>query len=275
MDNLVDEAPNRETARVAIEKCSRLLEIHFTRRLSGSSCKQLYTISEMGEQEETKNIELSLQSSISLLPVSRLTINPFIDLLLGFETDLLFCSKTQVFPIATEKDLEKYAYQVAGTIAISVLELLYSHHKLPQNPDMASERCQQVVKAGSCMGQALQYVNIARDVEHDAAIGRVYIPTSWLREAGLTPCDVLAQPKSAKVERLRYRLLDKADACYQESVGAIDDLPSEGRGGIRTTIESYMIIGKMIRENKSIDNGSEKLKVPLGRRLRVAWWAMC
>lgn len=125
------------------------------------------------------------------------------------------------------------------------------------------------------MGQALQYVNIARDVEHDAAIGRVYIPTSWLREEGLTPSDVLAQPKSTGVERLKYRLLDKADAHYHESVGAIDGLPREGRGGVRTIVESYMIIGKMIRERKNIYNGPGKLKVPLWRRLRVAWWAMC
>ena len=48
------------------------------------------------------------------------------------------------------------------------------------------------------LGRALQFTNILRDVDEDAAIGRLYLPREALRDAGITqtgdPAAVLAHP---------------------------------------------------------------------------------
>ena len=61
------------------------------------------------------------------------------------------------------------------------------------------------------LGRALQLTNILRDLDEDAAIGRLYLPAEALREAGIAstdPATVLASPAlgqvcAAVVERAR------------------------------------------------------------------------
>src|SRR6201995_5388771 len=48
------------------------------------------------------------------------------------------------------------------------------------------------------LGRALQLTNILRDIDEDAAIGRLYLPREYLREAGiasLDPKEVIAKPR--------------------------------------------------------------------------------
>lgn len=123
------------------------------------------------------------------------------------------------------------------------------------------------------MGIALQYVNIARDVATDAAIGRVYLPTSWLGEEGLGPEDVIKQPKGASIERLQTRLLGKAFLIYEEARGAMAHLPQEARAPMRVAVESYMEIGRVLGE-KGYKTKAGKATVPKLRRIRVAWKAL-
>jgi len=52
------------------------------------------------------------------------------------------------------------------------------------------------------LGRALQLTNILRDIDEDAAIGRLYLPKEGLLEAGITstdPLDVAADPSLPKV----------------------------------------------------------------------------
>jgi phytoene synthase len=52
------------------------------------------------------------------------------------------------------------------------------------------------------LGRALQLTNILRDVDEDAAIGRLYLPAEALRDAGIAgndPAAVLASPGLAQV----------------------------------------------------------------------------
>ena len=122
------------------------------------------------------------------------------------------------------------------------------------------------------MGIALQYVNIARDISVDASNGRVYLPTSWLKEQGLKPEDILKDPHSTRAEMLRQRLLDSAMAIYHESRGAIEELPSEARGPMRVAVESYVEIGRVLRE-PGYELKAGRATVPKLRRIQVAWKA--
>ena len=123
------------------------------------------------------------------------------------------------------------------------------------------------------MGIALQLVNIARDIKVDASIGRVYIPLTWLEEASSSPSDILRDPDRPEAMILRHRLLDLAMKHYSEARPMIEALPKESRGPMRVAVESYMEIGRVLKEGEyHIKAG--RATVPILRRLRVAWKAL-
>jgi len=57
------------------------------------------------------------------------------------------------------------------------------------------------------LGIAFQMTNVARDVVEDAEAGRVYLPTDWLREAGVPPEEVGRPEHRATVHSVATRLL--------------------------------------------------------------------
>ncbi|KAA8644423.1 terpene cyclase [Aspergillus tanneri] len=258
MDDLVDEAIDRDTARYWIQQCSKSLAVIFNH----------IKVDADGNKGLERLIPPTLFLPICLLPASRLSSQPLYNLLKGFEMDLEFDSKAGTFPIATENDLELYAFRVASTVAASVLNLIFYHHQ----EDIKNDDYVRLIAAAERMGQALQYVNIARDIVQDAQYQRVYFPTSWLNEEGLTPSMVVENPTHPRLAVLRDRLLDKAETCAKDSQEAIDELPSKIRGPLRVTILSYMEIGKALRELQ-VSACDSKLKLPWWRLFKVAWAA--
>ena len=217
----------------------------------------------------TSTFPESVKSALLFLPTSYLSPAPLYGLLEGFSTDLDFSLPRDVFPIHDESALETYASRVAGTVAKSCLELVYHH-----NTTSTSKKARKgIIHAGGRMGVALQYINIARDITVDARIGRVYLPSSWLKEEGLTPADIVRDPKIAKIERLRQRLLDEAMRIYEGARLAIELLPLEARGPMRVAVESYMEIGRVLRTS-GYKVKAGRATVPKSRRLMVAWRAL-
>ncbi|RAK89758.1 terpenoid synthase [Aspergillus costaricaensis CBS 115574] len=260
MDDLIDEAEDDQEAKVWITECRYLLDLSHRGRLPHDA----YHASKQGGKYER------LYQSISCLPLSRLTENFFYDLLRGFEIDLAFDSKKGTFPIKSDFCLDQYAGFVAGTVGALVLDLVVFHHGHDYTEDVPLLK-----GAAKKMGKAMQCVNIARDIHRDATIGRVYIPTTWLDEVGLTPGDVLERPNILIMYGLQERMLQKADRYYQVSRGAIEELPRGVRGPLRATVESYMDIGRLLREQKGTSLArASKMRVPLMRRLKVGWLAM-
>ena len=258
-DDLVDEAGSIEEARHWIVKLNRYLDMSYHSPEKPASLGE-YVVSTFPQ---------SAQATLRLLPTSCLSPTPLYDLLKGFEIDLHFSSNDNPFPIMDEPTLEIYAAQVAGTVAESCLELVY-HHTKTVTPEAQRTR---IVSAGARMGIALQFVNISRDIAVDAGNGRVYLPTTWLQENGLKPQDVITNPASVKVEALRQRLLDSAMVIYEEAKVAIEELPLEARGPMRVAVESYVEIGRVLRQpGYKVKEG--RATVPKMRRLRVAWNAL-
>ncbi|RAL68306.1 hypothetical protein DID88_007036 [Monilinia fructigena] len=123
------------------------------------------------------------------------------------------------------------------------------------------------------MGIALQYINICRDVTVDAAIGRVYIPSSWLEEENLKPQQIVENPTGPTIDKLRGRLLEKAFGIYREARPAIEQIPEDARVSMRVVVESYMEIGRVMKERVyKVTQG--KATVPKLRRIAVAWKAL-
>ncbi|KAF4592371.1 phytoene synthase [Ophiocordyceps camponoti-floridani] len=275
LDDVVDEADDLEAARSAVQTCRQALRVRFQQSTEKTTDDYHFVCASP-----------ALSSAIALLPVSRLSIEPLDSLLLGFETDFDFSQAASGYgddwPIATERDLETYAYRVAGTVAASLLSLVLYHYPLDDDDgqqrqgttgdDNDDDARRGIVTAGARMGQALQYVNIARDVGRDAAIGRVYLPQTWLRQEGLDAASVVARPRDGPMAKLQGRMLDKAHRAYRATEAVMDELPVEVRGPIRTVVEGYMAIaGSVLADGL---RGKGKLKLPWWRRLIVARRAM-
>lgn len=254
-DDLVDEAGSIEEAKRWIAKLNEYLDLSYEE----SSVKIV-----KGRHNLISTFPPSAQAALRLLPTCYLSPTPLYDLLAGFGTDLHF-SSSNPFPIRDEPTLQVYGAQVAGTVAELCLELVF-HHTTTFTPESQRMR---IVQAGGRMGIALQYVNIARDIAVDASNDRVYLPTTWLKEEGLTPEDILKDPTSAKAETLRQRLLNRAFEIYHEAREAIELLPAEARGPMRVAVESYVEIGRVLRK-PGYEVKAGRATVPKLRRLMVA-----
>ncbi|MGK9230067.1 squalene/phytoene synthase family protein [Inquilinus limosus] len=92
--------------------------------------------------------------------------------------------------IADRAGLAHYARCVAGTVGVMAVKIFGC-------PDQASEAF------AVAQGEALQLTNILRDVDEDATLGRLYLPESWLREAGIPTerpiPEIVADPRIAAV----------------------------------------------------------------------------
>lgn len=259
-DDLVDNAASIAEAKNWIFRLTQYLDLSYNSELAKIQSRASFIHA---------NFPPNCQAALILLPTSYLSPTPLYDLLKGFETDLHFSSRDLPFPICDEKTLETYGARVAGTVAELCIELVYYHTK----SSISQAQRQDIVHAGGRMGVALQYVNIARDIAVDASIGRVYLPSSWLKEQGLGPENVISDPGSSKAEIIRQRLINNAMAIYNEARGAIEQLPVEARGPMRVAVESYVEIGRVLRTpGYRIKAG--RATVPKLRRLRVAWNAL-
>jgi phytoene synthase len=98
------------------------------------------------------------------------------------------------------------------------------------------------------LGVAMQLSNIARDVGEDAAMGRLYLPRQWMREAGLDPDAWLARPQhSPALAGVVQRLLEAADALYERVGAGVAELPLACRPGINAARYLYAEIGHEVK----------------------------
>lgn len=238
-DDLIDESPSPAAASAACDSLQKFLDIAYTH--PDTPTRQNPALKAYVE----KAFPSASHAALLSLPTHRLPRKPLDGLLAGFRTDLTFPNTTAAaskFPIQTPADLLLYAQRVAGTVGEMFTILVLARH-----PVAGDHR--EILRQAEIMGTALQYVNIARDVEKDAAIGRVYIPATWT-----DPGVVLADPIAA-AEAARERLLAAAEERYVYARGAVEQLPMEARAGARVAVEAYMDIGRRLTEGGYEHNG--------------------
>lgn len=219
--------------------------------------------------------------ALLFLPTQRLSKEPLYGLLRGLEMDLDFSRSSLNGPIKSESDLDLYGSRVAGTVGQLCIQLVLFHYQGVSEP-----KAKRLMTAGHDMGIALQYINIARDLSIDAENGRVYVPSGWLKKEKLAPESFItclrkmddASDESdgffvKKVENIRSRLLDRAFSFYEESVGAINDLPRPALAPMRVAVESYVQMGRELRKpGFKIKEG--RATVPKLTRLWIGWRAL-
>ncbi|KAI1120780.1 hypothetical protein F5Y10DRAFT_116985 [Nemania abortiva] len=260
-DDLVDDSSSGPEALAWIQKLTEYLDLVYS-----PEGKQSHSATDVANFVE-KNFPIFARSALELLPTKLLPSGPLYELLEGFKMDLAFTRAE--FPIKNEADIRAYAHRVASTVGELCLWLVFRHSaaRLPE------EKEAKLIHAAITMGHALQYVNIARDIQVDAEMGRVYLPTDWLSEEGLTPQAILTNPRQPKAEMLRQRLLALAFEEYEKSRPTMNLLSDEIRGPLVVAVESYIEIGRVLREKSGVPSKTKRGRatVPRSRRLWVAW----
>lgn len=130
------------------------------------------------------------------------------------------------------EELELYSFRVAGTVGLMMTHVMGLYHlrSLPVAVDL---------------GLAMQLTNISRDVKEDQERGRIYLPQTWLREAGLKNTDdLLLDPE--KDFLVVKRLLQKAEGYYKSAETGLIDLPFRGAWAVGVALELYRDIGREI-----------------------------
>jgi len=153
---------------------------------------------------------------------------PF-DLLAGFEMDVAERRYEAL------EDTLAYAYHVAGVVGVMMAHIM-------------GARDTDTLNRAADLGIAFQLTNIARDVMADAALGRVYLPGSWLRDGGVDPARIAAPEARPEVALVARRLLDVAESFYCSARVGVDRLPPRSAWAIATALRVYRDIGVQVRK---------------------------
>ena len=152
--------------------------------------------------------------------------------------------------------LHAYAARVAGTVGAMMAVLMGA-----RSNDALARACD--------LGVAMQLSNIARDVGEDARAGRLYLPLSWLREAGIDPDAWLSNPvHSEALAGVVRRLLAAADVLYRRVGSGIAQLPLACRPGINASRFLYAEIGREV-ERQGGNAIARRAVVPVSRKMRL------
>jgi len=90
------------------------------------------------------------------------------------------------------------------------------------------------------LGRALQLTNILRDLDEDAAVGRLYLPREWLNEAGIDASDPAAALRSPRLATVCGRIVDRARGHFAEAAAIMARAP-------RPAVKAPRIMGEVYR----------------------------
>lgn len=136
--------------------------------------------------------------------------------------------------IADEDSLLLYCYRAAGVVGRMMSRIM-------GRADAAA------LRRAVDLGIAMQLTNIARDVGEDAARDRVYLPGTWLAEAGSSFDEVLSRRATPAVCATTLRVLARAEDYYASGIAGIALLPWACRPSILSAALLYRAIGQRVR----------------------------
>jgi len=105
----------------------------------------------------------------------------------------------------TLDELDQYTYYVAGCVGEFWTRMVCAHC-----PSMSDWDVKKMSAIGVRFGKGLQLTNIVKDIARDLHRGRCYVPEPFLREAGLTPVDLLNRENLPKFRPVLMRLIKMA-----------------------------------------------------------------
>jgi phytoene synthase len=134
---------------------------------------------------------------------------------------------------ANLRELLLYCYRVAGTVG-----LMMSH--------VMGLREEGALRHAADLGIAMQLTNIARDITEDAAMGRIYLPLSWLDEAKIAHEEIAAPQNREKLAIMTLRLLREADRYYRSGDAGLWHLSFRSACAVSAARQVYSEIGALL-----------------------------
>ncbi len=151
--------------------------------------------------------------------------------------------------LETFDELYRYCYQVASVVGLTIIHIFGfdTRSALP-----LAEKC----------GVAFQLTNILRDIQEDAALGRIYLPAEDLRRFGVTENDLLSGNRSpAFVDLMRFEAA-RARAYYNDSLPLLDLIHPRSRRSLWALISIYSRLLERI-EAKNYDVFTRRVRLTL------------
>jgi phytoene synthase len=136
---------------------------------------------------------------------------------------------------ATEEELIRYCYHVAGTVGCMMAVVM----------GVAPDDGETLERAAD-LGIAFQLSNIARDLRDDHAAGRCYLPSEWLREAGVERRALFAPENQAALLGMVGRLVDSVVVYEDNARRGVDRLPFRSRLAVLSALRIYGAIGRRV-----------------------------
>lgn len=226
-DNTIDDIPQSANEGVKLAAISVLR----------SETEQALT----GSYSGNNFVFRSLQSMNSVYKIPRKYFHDLID---GMEMDV---SKHRY---ESMEELRLYCYRVAGVVG-----LMFSH--------IVGLRDPAALDNAVSLGSAMQLTNIARDVQEDFNMGRIYLPSDWLSASGVDPENLTAARST--VWPVVEQLLSEAARNYELGDQGMRSLPWKAALAAMAARNIYSEIGhKILRrgpdylESRTIVSGPRK-----------------
>jgi phytoene synthase len=119
------------------------------------------------------------------------------------------------------------------------------------------------------LGRALQFTNVLRDLDEDAAIGRLYLPAEALDAAGIGSRDPVTVVADPRIDVACRWLAARAHEHYRKA----DFLLKVGvKGRLRAPRLMSAVYGEILREMEKAGWAEPRARISLGKA-RLAWLA--
>ncbi|MBI0435384.1 presqualene diphosphate synthase HpnD [Roseomonas sp. KE0001] len=122
------------------------------------------------------------------------------------------------------------------------------------------------------LGRALQLTNILRDLDEDAAIGRLYLPAELLRQAGIESDDPATVLADARVEAACRVLAGRAEAYFATADRLLRGRP---RGRLLAPRLMQAVYSALLRDMRAAGWAPPRRRVRIGKPRLLALVARC
>jgi 15-cis-phytoene synthase len=155
----------------------------------------------------------------------------------------------------TFNDLKLYCYRVASVVGLVCIHVF--GYRDPAAEPLA-EQC----------GLAFQLTNIIRDVQEDAAMGRVYLPQEDMAKFGLSGEEVLAKPQAARFRPLLEMEAARAREFYQAAEQLIPYISEDSQPALWVLVTIYRkLLDKIAARQYDVFSG--RVSLTTGEKLRI------
>ncbi|MCC7005834.1 MAG: presqualene diphosphate synthase HpnD [Ottowia sp.] len=153
--------------------------------------------------------------------------------------------------------LKKYCYRVAGVVGILSASIFGYQDK-------------QTLAYAEKLGEALQLINIIRDVGDDARRGRIYLPVNELQRFNVPAADIFNRHYSDHFVALMQFQAERARSIYQEACALLPKIDRRAqRAGLMMAAIYLALLGEIEHENMRVLH--QRISLPPLRKLWLAW----